>query len=99
MAAADGPFVILLEQYGAGQADNCGVVGKDRYDVGPAFHFAVRSLEGIGRMDLWSMFFRKTHIGENIIFRLSHHRRDAKIAGFQAIGHGALDDGRDLATP
>ncbi len=43
VSAADGPLVVLLEQDGADQADDGGLVGKDADNVGAAFDFLVEA--------------------------------------------------------
>jgi hypothetical protein len=48
VAAADEPFVILLDAEHSGQADQAAVVGEDADDVGAAADFFVEALERVG---------------------------------------------------
>jgi hypothetical protein len=45
LAAGDGPFVVLLGEQRADQADDRGPVGEDADDVGAAANLAVQALE------------------------------------------------------
>jgi len=51
-AFGDGPFVVLLQQDGAGEADDGGVVGEDADYVGAALQLIVDPLEWVRRGDL-----------------------------------------------
>ena len=48
----DRPFIILLEQDGAGQAGNGVLIGEDADDLGAALDLAVQPFQRIGRVDL-----------------------------------------------
>lgn len=52
MAASFGPFVVLLGQDGAGEADHSGAVGEDADDVGAAAGLAVEAFLGVVGPDL-----------------------------------------------
>ena len=52
VAAADEPFVVLLDQQRAGEPDRAGVVGEDPDDVGAAADLAVDALQRVGRAEL-----------------------------------------------
>jgi hypothetical protein len=52
VAAHLGPFVVLLGEHGADQADEGGPVGKDADDVGAAADLAVQSFLGVVGPDL-----------------------------------------------
>jgi len=47
-----GPFVGLLEENGADEADNVGFVGKDADRVGAALDLAVEALDRVGAVQL-----------------------------------------------
>jgi hypothetical protein len=49
VAAADEPFVVLLDHDGGGEADQRAVVGEDPDDVGAASDLTVDRLERVGR--------------------------------------------------
>jgi hypothetical protein len=63
--ALHGPFIVLLHQDRADEADDS-VVGKDADDIGPPLDLAVEPLNGIGRADLVPMLFREGHEGEDV---------------------------------
>src|SRR5271156_608906 len=48
----DRPFIVLLEQDGADQADNGLLIGEDADDLGAALDLAVQPFQRIGRVDL-----------------------------------------------
>jgi hypothetical protein len=48
--ALDGPFVVLLEEDGADEADHGSFVGENPDHLGSALHLAVQALEGVGRV-------------------------------------------------
>ena len=50
--ALNGPLVILLEQQGADQSGNGGLVGEDADDVAAAFDLVVQTLDWIGAVQL-----------------------------------------------
>src|SRR4051794_17527509 len=52
VAAAVGPFVVLLGQDGADEADDRAAVGEDADDVGAAADLAVEAFVGVVRPDL-----------------------------------------------
>ena len=51
--ALDGPFIVLLEQDGADEADDGGLVGEDADDLGAALDLAVEALERVGASAAW----------------------------------------------
>jgi hypothetical protein len=51
VAPADRPLVVLLEQQGANQADDRGIVREDPDHIGAPLDLADQTLEGIGRAD------------------------------------------------
>ena len=51
-AVGDGPFVVGLDQDGAGEAEQGFGVGEDTDDVGAAFDLLVDPLQGVGGPDL-----------------------------------------------
>ena len=46
------PLVVLLQQHGADQADDRGLVGEDADDVGPALDLLVQALQRVGGVQL-----------------------------------------------
>ena len=50
VAVLELPFVVLLEQDGANEADDAVFVGEDADDIGAALDLLVQPLEGIGRV-------------------------------------------------
>ena len=48
VASGDGPFVVLLEQDGADETDDGGLVGKDVDDIGTPLDLLVETLGWIG---------------------------------------------------
>ena len=51
-AALDGPFVVLLEEQSADQAEDGVVVGEDADHLGSALDLAVQPLQRVGGVDL-----------------------------------------------
>src|SRR5207253_10542930 len=47
-SALDGPFIILLEENGAAEPDDGGLVGEDADDLGAALDLAVEAFQRIG---------------------------------------------------
>src|SRR5687767_3877572 len=58
-SSLDGPLVVLLEQDGADETDDGGVVGEDADDVGAPLDLADRPFDGIGGMQLGAVLSRK----------------------------------------
>lgn len=59
VAASFGPFVVLLGQDSADEADQGVTAGEDPHDVGPAAYFPVQALLRIVGPDLAPEFFRE----------------------------------------
>ena len=55
----DGPLVVLLEQDGADQADDGGLVGEDADDVGAPLDLADRPLQRVGGVQLGAVLAGK----------------------------------------
>ena len=70
--ALDGPLVVLLEQDGADEADDGGLVGEDADDLGAALDLAVEALERVGRVQLGPVRRREGHVGEHVVLGLVH---------------------------
>ena len=66
VAAAFGPFVVLLGQNGADETDDAGPVGEDADDVGAAADLAVKSLGRVVRPDLAPDLLRERGEGEHV---------------------------------
>ena len=60
-SALDRPFVVLLEQDGADEAADGGLVGEDADDIGATFDFAVEPLDGVGGVDFGAVFLGEAH--------------------------------------
>lgn len=61
-----GPFVVMLEQQCADEAEDGSVIGEDADDLGPALDLAVEPLDRVDGMQLDAMLLREAHIGEHI---------------------------------
>lgn len=111
-AALNSPFVVLLEEDGADEADNRVLIGEDADDLGSALDLAVEALDGIGRMDLRPVIFGEAHEGEHVGFGLVQERGELRQLGAELIGdlaplrsgglgvvlgEGRADEGRDDA--
>ena len=57
--ALDGPFIVLLEQDGADEAGDGGLVGEDADDFGAPLDLAVQSLERVGGVQLGAVLAGK----------------------------------------
>jgi hypothetical protein len=68
----DRPFIVLLEQDGADESNDCGLVGEYANDIRPAFDLAVRAFDWIGRVQLYPVWRSKIHVGENVLLGLVH---------------------------
>ena len=79
--ALDGPLVVLLEEDGADQSGDCGLVGEDADDLGAPLDFAVEALDGIGAVKLGSMLLWKGHVRQHIAPASS-----IKLASFGTFG-------------
>ena len=84
--ALDGPFVVLLHQDRADEADDGVIVREDADDVGAALDLAVEPLDGIGRTDLVPVLLGKVHEGENVDLGLVEQRGKLGQLGAQLIG-------------
>ena len=84
--ALHGPFVVLLHQDRADEADYGVVVGKDADDIGPPLDLAVEPLDGIGRADLVPMLPGKAHESEDVDFCLIEQGGELGELGAQLIG-------------
>lgn len=73
----DDPFVVLLEQDRAGEADEGVIIGEDADDPGPALDFAVEALDRVGRVQLDEVLLREGHVGENVSLGIIHGWRRA----------------------
>ena len=72
VAAADGPFVVLLQHERADQAHDRGLVGEDGHHIGAALDLAIEAFDRIGRMQLRPMLFRERHVTEHVVFGVVH---------------------------
>ncbi len=59
-------FVILLEEDGADQPDNGGLVREDTRHPGPALDLAVQALDRIGGVELGPVLGREPLVGEDV---------------------------------
>ena len=50
--ALDGPFVVLLEEQGADEAHDGGLVGEDADDIAAALDFAIEAFEWVRAVQL-----------------------------------------------
>jgi hypothetical protein len=64
VAAADEPFVVLLDDDAGREPQKCFVVGKDADDVGASSDLAVDALERVGGAQLRSVLGRERVEGE-----------------------------------
>ena len=109
----DGPFVVLLQQQRADQADDGRFVWKDTDDVAAPLDLAVEPLQGVGRVDLGAMLGRELHVGQHVSLRFVHegsqfrHTRAGLICDLApllfggrrvVLGEGGADPGRDDAA-
>src|SRR5262245_1774434 len=84
VTAGHGPFIVLLEQDGADEADDGVLVGENTCDIGAALDLAIETLERIGRANLTPMALVEGHVGEHVVTRFIHERGDAPEALAQA---------------
>src|SRR5829696_7768856 len=82
VAAADQPFVVLLDQQGAGQADQGLVVGEHAHHVGAPADLTVDPLQGVGRAQLGPVRRWEPIEGEQVGLGLQQQPGD--------LGHPAL---------
>ena len=76
VAAADEPFVVLLDDDAGGEPDQGAVVGEDADDVGAPTDLAVDPLERVGRAQLRPVVGGEGVEGEQVLLGLLEQRRD-----------------------
>lgn len=79
--------VVLLDQQGAGEADNGSVVGEDADDVASTADLAVDALQRIGAAQLRPVRGRKGIEGEQVLLGLLEQATDLGHGGLQALDH------------
>ena len=82
----DRPFIVLLEQDGADQADNGLLIGEDADDLGAALDLAVQPFQRIGRVDLRPVVFGEAHKSQHVGFGLVHQGGQLGDLGSDLIG-------------
>ena len=82
----DCPFVVLLQEQCADEADDGCFVGEDADDVAAAFDLAVEAFEGVGRVDLGAMLGGEPHVGQHVGLGLVHEGRQPGHAGAGLVG-------------
>lgn len=55
----DGPFVVLLEQDGADEPGDGGLVGEDADDLGSSLDLAVEPFQRVGGVELYAVLGRE----------------------------------------
>jgi len=78
--AQDRPFVVLLEQDRADQANDGILIGEDADDFRSPLDLAVEALDRVGRVQLGAVLRRKAHIGEHVGLGFIHE--DGKLGQF-----------------
>jgi hypothetical protein len=68
--ALDGPLIVVLEEAGAGQAVDRGVVGGEADDFGATLDLAAMALDRAGVMQLGSVLRREGRLGQDVGFGL-----------------------------
>ena len=86
VAVLELPLVVLLEQDGADQADDGGLVGEDADDVGAALDLAVEPLERVGGVQLGPVLGREGHVGEHVGLALVHQGGELGPARPELVG-------------
>ena len=71
-----GPFVVLLEQKGADQAEDCFVVGEDADHVVPALDLAVETLDRVRAVEFGPVLLGEGHVGQHTGLRVVHNDGD-----------------------
>lgn len=85
--ALDRPFIVLLEQDGADQSGDRGLVGKDPDHLGAALDLAVQALQRIGVVKLGPVLGREAHIGQDIGLCRVHQGRQVRHLGPELVGY------------
>jgi integrase len=83
VAAHLGPFVVMLGEHGADQANHSGSVGKDADDLGAAADLAVQSFLGIVGPDLYLTALESSHSPSTIRRRLAAISVSHQLAGME----------------
>lgn len=74
------PFVVLLEQQGAHEAADRGLVWEDVHDLGAALDLPVVPLERVGAVNLGAVLRREANVRERIVLVLLHQFCDLREA-------------------
>jgi hypothetical protein len=82
----DRPFVVLLEQQGADEADEGGLVGEDADDFAVPLDFAVEAFERVCAVDLDPVLGGKAHVGQDVGLGIVHQRRESADPGPDLVG-------------
>ena len=82
VAVLDLPLVVLLQEDGADEAGNAGLVREDADDVGPAFDLLVESFERIGCVEFGAVPRGEGLVGKHV------GSLSISVAGLGS-GHGA----------
>lgn len=75
----DGPFVVLLQEDGADEARDGGLVREDADDLGTALDLADESLDGVCGVDLGPVLPGEAPVGQDFGLFLSLSRKAARL--------------------
>ena len=84
--ALGGPFIGLLEENGADQADDGVCIGKDADDIGTALDLAVLPLDRLGGMDFGAVLAWEIHIGQDVPLSGIHQGGEPWHLGAELVG-------------
>ena len=81
------PFVVLLQQHGADQSDDRGLIGKYPNDIGPPLHLLVQPLQRVRAMQLGAVLLGEVQMRQDIGLAVVDER--TKLWPFlpQLVGH------------
>src|SRR3546814_13445541 len=79
VCSSDLPFIVLLQQQGADQAGDGGLVGKDPDHLAAALDLAVEALERVGGMELGAVLGREAHVGQHIGLGIVHRSEERRV--------------------
>ena len=83
-----GPFVGLLEENGADEADDGGRIWKDADDILTSLDFAAQPLNRVGAVDFGAVLAREVHVGEHVLLGGIHESCEPWHLGAVLVGHG-----------
>ena len=87
--ALDGLLVILFEEDGADQPDDCIFVRESTENIGSACDLDVEALDRIGGIQLGAMLFGERQVGQHVGLGIMHDGGELRYLGADLTGNAA----------